>query len=171
VTRLERLTLTTALFGLLLACCDSQAQAQEFHIEVGHADTTLFEFAQQSGLHLIYDASSFRNVHTHSIHGEFSWFVALGDLLQEVDWVAQEVGGDIRLTRLANPHPIAREWVDEADANGIVDCAPLRYTVTLLEWTQVRDDGRQICLVVDWQAWAETQIDRMRDVGQIREAL
>lgn len=149
MTPLERLTLTTLLFALIIACCASPAQAQEFHIEVGHADTTLAEFAEQSGLHLLFDAASFRSVRTHSIHGEFSWSAALGAMLQDIDWVAQEVDrGGIRLTRLPYAHPIAREGVDE---NGVIDCAPLRYQVTLLGYRQWREDGRAICLVIGEQ--------------------
>jgi hypothetical protein len=150
MTSLARLTLTTLLFGLVVACCDSQAQAQEFHIDVGDAPVTLFEFAQQSGLKLIYDAGSFRNVHTHSIHGEFTWQTALLVMLQDVEWVAEEVGGHtVRLAEVGRRREaVATHWAGEADENGVLDCAPLRYTITLLEWAQVRDDGRQICLVV-----------------------
>jgi hypothetical protein len=156
VTRLDRIALIAALLAVLAIAWATRTHSAptHFHIESGNACLTLNEFSRQSSVQILFDFNVVGEESTGSIDGDFEPQEALAALLKDspliFDWVnsrtiAVTARADVSIAdRTARELVREVEWTDE---NGYIDCAPLRYTLTLLWYTQPRWDGKEICLL------------------------
>ncbi len=149
MTRLERLLFAAAILAALAIAWATRAHSapSHFHIDAGNACIRLNEFSRQSNVQILFDFNVVAEESTRSIEGDFEPQDALTAMLKDSSLIFSWVNArTIAVTAQAVTATVLvrdTEWTDE---NGYIDCAPLRYTLTLLGYTQPSWNGHEICL-------------------------
>jgi len=105
-------TIGPATLVLALICCTPRVEAADasirktFNIAAGNATVSLKQFAQQSGLELLYSSSEIEGAQTKAVKGRFSSREALAKMLEGTELVATqgENSGALAVTRAPDPN-------------------------------------------------------------------
>lgn len=154
-SRWERATIATAIVAVATIAWLTSARASQvtFHVDAGDAAVTLNEYSRQASLQVLFDFNVVRGRVTRAIAGELDPGRALTAMLAGSGLVFDLVNDRTLAVMPAASGSDASDTALEleraaylVDENGYLDCAPARYTVTLLGYTMFLTHTVDFCL-------------------------